>query len=251
LLLKNAETILKMIGPGDVVLDIGGWGYPFNRANYVMDCESYETRGYYNRVFFTKNPLPPLGGAEERFGKQTWIQRDVCDREPFPFRDKEVDFVICSHTLEDIRDPIWVCSEMIRIGKRGYIEVPSRVLESCRGGERGIVGLAHHRWLIDIESNHISFLMKLHSLHSHWRYSLPPRVHDRLTEEQRVQWLFWENTFSFGERIIHGDASQLAELESFVKRHSPYPSWMAIVAHAEDFVWWVSKRVRRRLRSPA
>jgi hypothetical protein len=32
--------------------------------------------------------------------------------------------VICSHTLEDIRDPLWVCSEMIRIGKAGYIELP-------------------------------------------------------------------------------------------------------------------------------
>ena len=79
------------------------------------------------------------------FTKDSWIVRDICAKEPFPFRDKELDFVVCSHTLEDIRDPLWVCSEIIRIGKAGYIEVPSRLWETCRGMEPGIAGLSHHR----------------------------------------------------------------------------------------------------------
>ena len=65
--------------------------------------------------------------------RDTWIQRDICDREPYPFDDDELDFVICSHTLEDVRDPIWVCSEMARIAKAGYIEVPSRLEEQSYG----------------------------------------------------------------------------------------------------------------------
>jgi len=42
---------------------------------------------------------------------------------------KEVDFVSCSHVLEDLRDPIRVCEEIVRVGKRGYIEVPSKTAE--------------------------------------------------------------------------------------------------------------------------
>ena len=88
--------------------------------------------------------------------------------------DKQFDFVICSHTLEDIRDPLWVCSELIRVGKAGYIEVPSRVFESTLGVERAhTAGLSHHRWLIDIAGDEIRFLQKYHFIHSHWRYNLP------------------------------------------------------------------------------
>ena len=109
----NVNRILAMLKPTDVVLDIGGWACPFNRANYVMDAGPFATRGYYRTV-----GLPgSQGGDREHFTEGTWIQRDICSKEPYPFADKSLDFVICSHTLEDIRDPLWVCREMVRIGK--------------------------------------------------------------------------------------------------------------------------------------
>ena len=247
MLMKNAEKVMEMLAPGDVVLDIGAWARPFNRANWVMDSEPYDTRGYYNREFFKDQPLPDQGGSVERFTRETWIQRDICDRAPFPFRDKEIDFVMCSHTLEDIRDPLWVCSEMVRVAKAGYVEVPSRLKESCRGDDRGIVGLAPHRWLVDLEGSHVSFMMKFHSIHSHWRYSLPARANRRLTEEEKVQWLFWKDSFTFGERIIHGDDEQRAELERFVGRHRPPPAWLRQWGAFQDFAWSLSERIPRKL----
>jgi len=225
MLQKNSDVIMSRLQPSDVVLDIGGWAHPFNRANYVMDQEPYETRGYYNRTFAKNNPIPPLGGTVENFTADTWIQRDICSHQPYPFADKQLDYVICSHTLEDIRDPLWVCSEMIRIGKRGYIEIPSRIWESCRGFEPGIVGLSHHRWLIDIAGNEISFTMKFHSIHGHWRLSLPAKFAQSLAPERAFQWLFWDDSFSFREITIHGDA-QVASLEHFVKSVKPYPAWL-------------------------
>src|SRR4051794_26446337 len=105
----SAERILERLGPDDVVLDIGAWGRPLTRADWVMDLKPYETRGYLGHY----GPMP------ERFSKDTWIVRDICDREPYPFCDKELDFVVCSQTLEDVRDPVWVCSEMVRIAKAG------------------------------------------------------------------------------------------------------------------------------------
>jgi hypothetical protein len=105
-------------------LDIGGWAHPFNRANYVMDLAPFDTRGYYNRTFARNNPFPPIGGTVEMFTRESWIQRDICDQAPYPFQDKEI---------EDIRDPLWICAEMIRIAKAGYGQVPPRIWETRRG----------------------------------------------------------------------------------------------------------------------
>jgi hypothetical protein len=224
MLTKNSDVVMELLKPTDTVLDIGGWALAFNRANYVMDSGSYESRDYYNRTFAKNHPFPLLGGSKEYFSKDSWIQRDICDKAPFPFRDKEIDYVICSHTLEDIRDPLWVCSEMIRVAKRGYVEVPSRVWETCRGSERGVVGLSHHRWLIDITGNRIDFLMKFHGIHGNWKYSFPARYLRGLSEERKVQWLFWNDTFEFSETTIHGLEEQHAELEQFVTSVRPYSS---------------------------
>jgi hypothetical protein len=220
MLAQNSERILERLKSTDVVLDIGGWGHPFNRANYVLDLEPYETRGYYNRTFARSNPIPSIGGAVEHFSRETWVQRDMCDKVPYPFANKQFDFVTCSHTLEDIRDPLWVCAEMIRIGKAGYIEVPSRIWESCRGMEPGIAGLSHHRWLIEIAENSLRFLPKLHRIHN-WRYSLPKSVLRGLSETESVQWLFWQDSFEYSELVLHGDA-QVQELDSFVRRNRPH-----------------------------
>jgi hypothetical protein len=219
--LPNSDLIMSQLKPSDVVLDIGGWAHPFNRANYVMDAEPYETRGYYNRTFAKNNPFPPLGGLVEHFTSDTWIQRDICDKTPYPFPNKSIDMLICSHTLEDIRDPLWVCAEMMRIAKAGYIEVPSRLSESCRGQEPGIAGLSHHRWLIDIGDNSLRFLQKFHLIHN-WQYSLPASVLRRLDERERVSWLFWRESFDFCEITLHG-AAQAEELARFVKSVKPYP----------------------------
>lgn len=242
----NIERAMSMIGPTDKVLDIGGWARPFNRANWVLDAEPYETRGNYG-------PLRPAqGGKQEYFTKNSWIQRDICDRVAFPFADKEIDFVICSHTLEDIRDPLWVCSEMVRVAKRGYLEVPSRVAESSRGTEPGQVGWSHHRWLIDIDGNTVRFLMKYHMIHSHWRFSLPATHLRSLSEEQQVQWLFWESSFSFQESILHGVDNIAAELEGFVQRIRPYAGWRLEIdrqfRRAQCLTSRVSGKLKRTLR---
>jgi len=223
MLQANSSLILQRLRPPDLVLDIGGWAHPFNRANYIMDAQPFATRGAYNRTFARTRPILPIGGSTEFFNAESWIQRDICDRQPYPFADKSIDFVICSHTLEDVRDPLWVCSEMVRIGRAGYIEVPSRVWETCRGLEPGIAGLAHHRWLIEIEGQKIRFILKYHLVHN-WRYSFSPRVLRALSEEQSVQWLFWNDGFQYEETTFYGDDLP-RELERFVDSVHPHPAW--------------------------
>jgi hypothetical protein len=238
----NVERILAMLRPTDVVLDIGGWARPFNRADWVMDAEPWDTRGWYG--------LPAQGGETERFTAERWIRRDICDHTPFPFADKSVDFVICSHVLEDIRDPLWVCREMMRVARRGYIEVPSRLAESCRGVEPGQVGWSHHRWLIDIGESGLVFLMKYHTIHSHWRLSFPAATFRGLAEAERVQWLFWDDRFSCEERTIHGPDAIIRELAGFVQRTRPYPRWLVAGDAALRAVARLPGRVMGRLRRP-
>ena len=238
----NVKRVLERIGPNDVVLDIGGWARPFNRANYVIDAEPYATRGFYGAA------LPAQGGDREFFTQATWIQRDICAHAPFPFADRQIDFAICSHTLEDIRDPLFVCSEMLRVAKRGYVEVPSRIVESCRGIEPGQVGWSHHRWLIDIAGQDIRFLMKYHMIHSQRRFSLPASYLARLPEERHVQWLFWDGSFTFHEATIHGLDNIAGELEGFVQRTHPYPGLLLQLDRMERRARSLGARVAGRLR---
>jgi hypothetical protein len=219
----NVQRILDTLSPTDVVLDIGGWASPFNRANYILDAEPYETRGFYR----TFGGAPFQGPAEEHFTKATWIQRDICDHTPYPFADKSIEFVICSHTLEDVRDPLWVCREMARIARRGYIETPSRIAETTRGWEHPrLAGLSHHRWFVDMSDSRVRFTMKFHRVHSHWRLSFPHDYLLSLPPEERVQWLFWEDRFDVEEVVtIHSPAEIDAELERFVTLTRPYPEW--------------------------
>ncbi len=44
-----------------------------------------------------------------------------------PFKDKEFDFIISSHVVEHVEDIEYFLKELARIGKQGYIEVPTRL----------------------------------------------------------------------------------------------------------------------------
>lgn len=81
---------------------------------------------------------------------------------PGRFTTTSFDFAVCSHTLEDVRDPIWVCSELNRIARAGYIEVPSRLDEQTLWIQGPWVGWGHHHWFIDIEDDRLDFVFKTH-----------------------------------------------------------------------------------------
>ena len=178
MLASSRERLLERLRPDDVVLDIGGWADPFERADMVLDLMPYETRWMYERMGWVEPRDEP-----ERFSADTWVRRDICDKEPYPYDDKSIDFVICSQTLEDIRDPLWVCSEMNRIAKAGYIEVPSRLEEQSWGVAGEFAGWGHHRWLIEVNGSNIEFVLKLHSLHARADHHFPRGFVDRLTPE--------------------------------------------------------------------
>ena len=193
--MRGKYIIERAIKPDDKVLDIGGAFHPCHRADYIIDIVPYDFYGD-----MTKRAYPP-GYEKCYFSEKTYIQRDICDREPFPFEDKYFDFVIASQVLEDIRDPVFVCSEIIRIGKRGYIETPSRYSEQTLRGR--ICEYSHHRWLVDYADNKLEFTYKPHKLHFNSRfYLLPPPKAFGINPKYEVIGFLWETQFDYRENCV-------------------------------------------------
>ena len=205
---ESVERILERVADHDVVLDVGGWARPLARADWVLDLQPYETRAMLGRD----------GGGPERFAAGTWIQRDMCAREPWPFADGEIDFAVCSQTLEDVRDPVWVCSELVRVAKAGYVEVPSRLEEQSYGVHGPWVGWSHHRWLIDVRGSSVQFVFKHHLLHARESDHFPAGFHTTLSPQERAQQLWWDGDFDFGERIMTSAEEVDPYLAGFVGR---------------------------------
>ena len=212
---RSRGAILERLADGDLMLDVGGWADPFGRADWVIDLMPHETRGLYEREGWVERDDDPA----ERFTAATWVARDVCDREPWPFKDDQFDFVVCSHTLEDLRDPLWVCAEMERVGRAGYVEVPSRLEEQSHGVYGNFVGWPHHHWLIDVEADSIEFVFKDHEIHSRPECWFPRSFWERLSDEERVQTLWWEKgSFHYSERIFLEERPHERYLPDLVRR---------------------------------
>lgn len=202
--------------PADArVLDVGGWACPLARADAVLDLMPYATRGLYG-----------WNGdrGRERFTEGTWLEHDICGREPFPFPDDAFDVVVCSHTLEDVRDPVWVASELARVGRAGYVEVPSRLQEQSWGVNGPYVGWSHHHWLVDVDqaAQHVDFVFKLHALHHPGPTGLAfsSRFGNALSAAERVSTLWWEGAFTARERVFYELDETVEYLRGFVRQHA-------------------------------
>jgi len=77
------------------------------------------------------------------------------------------DFCICTHTLEDIMNPGFVCEQMSKIAKSGYIAFPSKYRELSRYIDNSIFhyrGYIHHRWIFMINKQKLMAFPKINYL---------------------------------------------------------------------------------------
>lgn len=199
MLASARKRIAETLPEEALVLDVGGWGSPLARADWVLDLLPHESRGLYG--------YDDAERAAERFTAETWVQRDVCASAPWPFGDCMFDFAVCAHTLEDVRDPVRVCEELVRVARAGYVEVPAPVEELTFGIHGPWVGWTHHRWITEREGDGLVFTNKPHLLAAPGRH-LPRGTCDRLAPEQRVIALWWQAELPARERVI-GSAEEL------------------------------------------
>ena len=131
----------KQINKKFKVIDVGG-GVE-NKGDISIDC-----------LFDLKNTL-------KRNSSIKIINKDFCDKDAWSeINDKEYDYAICTHTLEDIRDPKFVISQIIRVAKKGYIAVPHKFRELSYSTHPNHLGYPHHRWIFAFENNKMLILPK-------------------------------------------------------------------------------------------
>ena len=181
-MLPQAAERIRTDLPADAeVLQVGGRVSPFGRADWVLDDRPYDERG--------------VGDGGERFAPRTWIVRDVCAREPWPFADERFDFAVCD-ALAIVRDPVGVCAELSRVARAGYVEVPTIEAELAGGDAR---------WLCDVSGAELVFVHKSVEVAGDARAKVPQRWHAKLTAGERVHGLFWEGRIPARERFAEGD----------------------------------------------
>jgi len=109
---------LLNISQSDLVIEVGPGAYPYWRSDCLVDRfqNSPETD---NSQF---------GGApQQTMGKPLFIIDDTI----LPFKDRTFDYLICAQVLEHVpcQDLASLTSEMSRVAKRLYIEVPRPVFD--------------------------------------------------------------------------------------------------------------------------
>ena len=220
----NLEAIkkayLEKLDPTWKILDVGGGDQPIKLATHVIDIQPYAKTGR----------LGVMGRVKEdqRFTKDTWTQMNICDGK-WPYPDKFFDFVWSTQVLEDIRDPIGVCKEMMRVGKRGYINTPGKLAELICGMNQEPLaehynGYWHHRWLVSREGDKLIFEQKTaYATSVKWADPLLVEIINNNPTLGYVE-LYWEDDFKVEEQFSLSGADNFKELKSFIedvkRRHS-------------------------------
>ena len=168
-------------------MDIGSGGYPFPLATHLADF--YEGKTTHRNEELKRDERPFT----------------VCNLELTPFVDKEFDFVYCSHVLEHVENPAQACEELMRIGKRGYIETPSKISDTMFNFTK-IPN--HHKWHTQVLGNTLIFMewkpsekrdlgtdYFFHQYHSKWQNPFQDLVWNN--RDLFVNMMLWEEKFNY------------------------------------------------------
>ncbi|MDP1721968.1 MAG: methyltransferase domain-containing protein [Candidatus Gottesmanbacteria bacterium] len=110
------------IKPTDLVLEIGSGNNPNPRSDIL--CDRYIHMSHDRAGEFAIHIDRPMV---------------VADGMRLPFADKTFDYVIASHIFEHMDDPAGFAREIARVGRAGFIEVPSALSER-------VFGWNFHHW---------------------------------------------------------------------------------------------------------
>lgn len=157
--MTDQELAQKLnILPTDRVLDIGGSLKQHEQILIDTLVDLYHP---------SKAPYWPSKLKAKHF-----VQLDVT-RQKLPFKNKEFNVCLCTHTLEDLYNPFLVLDEMSRVAKRGYIATPSRGfdmvfshfnLTDWKTGPRRQPGLSHHHWFFETDGKKLIITPKIYPI---------------------------------------------------------------------------------------
>jgi len=208
--LTDEQIIEKFrIRPNDRILDIGGSmkQHPLIRVDTLVDIILPEESPY----------------GKGKLSAKHFACLDIT-KEKLPFKDKSFDFVLCTHTLEDLYNPFLIIDEMSRVGKRGYIATPSFGadivyshfnLTDWLTGARRVPGLAHHKWLFYLNKNVIRIVPKNYPLLYTQEFQIT-----KWRGEEEFEY-YWEGEIKYKEIKDLDFHLLVREYKDFIKRNKP------------------------------
>jgi len=186
---------IKNIRNADLVLEIGPGATPHFRSDVFLE-----------KRFDTKEELIAQSGHVGLL--QTEKKVVYYDGDIFPFEDKEFDYVICSHVLEHVMNPEIFIKEIVRVGKKGYIEFPTIYYEYLYNFPEHLNFLLYKEKTVKWLSKEKSSLSDFDGIQTFNRETLK-RGYNTLIKENAsifVQGFEWFNTIEFAK------ASKIEEL---------------------------------------
>lgn len=133
----QARNVKFGVKRGEKVLDVGSGGEPFEKATHLVDMFPRDTQHRYNVL---------------KTGGLPFIQGNVLN---LPVKKKAFDFVYCAHVLEHVDDPAKACDELMRVARRGYVEVPTRISDVVFNF---VMKPDFHKWHVTMMDNSLIFV---------------------------------------------------------------------------------------------
>ncbi len=206
--MADGEIIKSLkIRSGKKILDVGGsmMQHTEIKVDTIVDLIRPEDSPY--------NPSKLLA--------KHFVKLDIT-RDKFPFKDKEFDVVLCTHTLEDLPTPFPVMEEIQRVGKRGLIATPTMGSDMAFGpidytgwitGARRMPGEAHHRWFIVKEGKKLKIIPKIYPV------LYTPQFQIIKWDGEREMVYFWKDKIEYEEFPGFNIHAVIDEYKKFMKEN--------------------------------
>ena len=171
MLKRTSKTYIENIisqNPNWKVLDIG-CGYGANKYATTI-CDILDLSDHYKDKTFIK-----------------------INEKKLPFKDKEFDFIIASHVAEHVEDISYFLNELARVGKKGYIEVPTKLEDNLVFENKKA-----HIWhlVFDDVNNKLNISKKIQYIEPILTVSTIKKFNDYFRESLTIE-LWWEDSIEF------------------------------------------------------
>tara|TARA_B100000780_G_scaffold78541_1_gene53273 strand:- start:611 stop:1267 length:657 start_codon:yes stop_codon:yes gene_type:complete len=102
------------------------------------------------------NNFADIEDYSENFKKLNLPYTQIKPNEKLPFKDKEFDYVILSHVMEHVPNLLEFRDEIVRVGKAGYIELPTKLNDNIVFGcDEEVLG---HKWWFEFDDDNQQLL---------------------------------------------------------------------------------------------
>jgi hypothetical protein len=155
---KSQNSKFKVIDIGGAV---NGWTKSF--VDFLVDINAPDSANNLKIDICVESEWTKLKSIVEQHGK--------------------FDYCVCTHTLEDLYNPLTALKYMPEIAHSGIITMPDAKTELSHVESSKWLGYIHHRWIFDHEADNMLIIPKLNFLEA-----IVTQPFDKQTNEIRFEW---------------------------------------------------------------